>query len=143
MQAISTTTNLSTVERRSPAQAALWSGRIMSGIAVLFLLFDAAMKLARVQPVLEATAKLGYPTSIAFALGLLLLTCVVIYTIPRVSVLGAILLTGYLGGAVASHVRIGDPMFSHALFPVYIAVLLWGGLYLRESRLRELVPLRS
>jgi hypothetical protein len=92
---------------------------------------------------MEAFVKLGYPTSLAVPIGIVLLVCVVIYVIPRTSVLGAILLTGYLGGAIATHVRVGDPLFSHVLFPTYVALLLWGGLYLREDRLRALIPLRS
>jgi hypothetical protein len=124
---------------------ALWTGRIISGFVVLFLLVDAGFKLIRPlpAPAVEAFGKLGYPVEFAAGIGLLLLSCVALYLIPRTSVLGAILLTGYLGGAVASHVRVGDPWFSHALFPVYIGLLIWGGLYLREERLRALVPLRA
>jgi hypothetical protein len=121
----------------------LWVGRILSGLAALFLLFDAVIKLMKIRAVAEAFVKLGYPTSLAVPIGIVLLACVVIYTIPRTSVLGAILLTGYLGGAIATHVRVGDPLFSHVLFPTYVALLIWGGLYLREERLRALIPLRS
>lgn len=143
MQATASSTSFSSTQTANPSNRAWWTGRIMSGLAVLFLLFDAAMKLARIAPVLEATARLGYPTTLAFPIGVLLLICTIAYAIPRSSVLGAILLTGYLGGAVASQVRIGAPLFSQALFPVYVAVLIWGGLYLREKRLQDLVPLRS
>ncbi len=124
---------------------ALWIGRILSGLVVLFLLVDAGFKLIRPlpAPAVEAFGKLGYPVGLAAGIGILLLVCVALYLIPRTSVLGAILLTGYLGGAVASHVRVGDPWFSHALFPVYVGLLVWGGLYLREARLRDLIPLRS
>jgi DoxX-like family len=121
----------------------LWTGRIMSALPVLFLLMDGVMKLVKPEPVLRATVQLGYPESVIFGLGIVLLVCVVLYVIPRTAVLGAILLTGYLGGAVATHVRVGDPLFSHILFPVYVAILVWGGLYLREERLRALIPLRS
>ena len=123
----------------------LWTGRILSGLVVFFLLVDAGFKLIRPlpAPAVEAFGKLGYPVAFAAGLGILLLSCVALYLIPRTSVLGAILLTGYLGGAVASHVRVGDPWFSHALFPVYIGLLIWGGLYLRDQRLRALIPLRS
>jgi DoxX-like family len=121
----------------------LWTGRIMSAVPVLFLLMDGVMKLVKPEPVLRATVQLGYPESVIFGLGIVLLVCVVLYVIPRTAVLGAILLTGYLGGAVATHVRVGDPLFSHILFPVYVAILVWGGLYLREERLRALIPLRS
>jgi hypothetical protein len=109
----------------------------------LFLLFDAVIKLIKIPPVVEGFAKLGYPPNLPVPIGILLLVCVVIYMIPQTSVLGAIFLTGYLGGAVATHVRVGDPLFSHVLFPTYVAALIWGGLYLREDRLRALVPLRS
>jgi hypothetical protein len=124
------------------SKKALWAGRIMSAIPSLFLLLDAAMKLAKPEPVVEATARLGYPDSIIVSLGIVLLTCTVLYLIPRTAVLGAILLTGYLGGAVATHVRVGEGPFP-ILFPVIVGALLWGGLYLRDARLRELVPLRS
>jgi hypothetical protein len=125
------------------SKARLWAGRILSGLPVLFLLFDAIIKLVKIRPVVESFAKLGYRESAAVPIGIVLLVCVVIYAIPRTSVLGAILLTGYLGGAVATHVRVGDPLFSHVLFPTYVAMLIWGGLYLHEARLRALVPLRS
>ena len=121
----------------------LWAGRIMSGLAILFLAFDAVAKLLRLPPVLEGTAKLGYPVSVVFGLGTVLLVCVILYAIPRTSILGAILLTGYLGGAIATHVRVSDPLFSHTLFPIYVAILTWGGLYLRDDRLRALIPLRA
>ena len=123
----------------------LWTGRVFSGLAVLFLLFDAVFKLVRPTPaaVVDAFNKVGYPPTLAANLGLLLLACVVVYVIPRTAVLGAILLTGYLGGAVATHVRIGDPLFSHVLFPVYMGLFIWGGLYFREERVRALIPLRG
>jgi len=110
---------------------------------VLFLLFDSAIKLMKLPPAVEGTARLGYPVTLVLPIGLVLLICVVIYVIPSTSVVGAILLTGYLGGAVASNVRIGNPLFGYVLFPVYVAVLLWTGLLLRDDRLGELVPLRS
>jgi hypothetical protein len=121
----------------------LWAGRILSVLPVLFLAFDAVAKLMRLPPVLEACAKLGYSENVAGPLGITLLTCVVLYAVPRTSVLGAILLTGYLGGAVATHVRVGDPLFSHILFPTYVAALVWGGLYLRDARLGALLPFRT
>jgi hypothetical protein len=121
----------------------LWAGRMMSALAVLFLTFDATIKLMRLAPALEATAWLGDPVSVVFPLGIVLLACVVLYAIPPPSVLGAILLTAYLGGAVATNVRVSNPLFGYILFPVYVALLLWGGLYLRDQRLRALVPLRS
>ena len=122
-----------------------WAGRILSGVPVLFLLFDGIIKLVRPTPapVVEALNKLGYPPTLAVNLGILLLVCVVLYVIPRTAVLGAILLTGYLGGAVATHLRVGDPLFSHVLFPVYMGLLVWGGVYFRDERLRFLIPFRS
>jgi DoxX-like protein len=119
----------------------LWAGRIMSALAALFLLMDGIMKLLKPAPVVEGTVQLGYPESVIFGLGIVLLFCVVLYVIPRTSILGAIMLTGYLGGAVASQVRVGHPLFSYTLFPVYVAALVWGGLFLCEARLRALIPL--
>jgi len=121
----------------------LWAGRILSGLGIAFLLFDSSMKLMKAAPVLEAMPKLGWPVSLTVPLGAILLLCVLVYAIPQTSTLGAILLTGWLGGAVATHTRIGDPLFSHILFPVYMGILLWGGLYLRDVRLRALLPIRS
>jgi hypothetical protein len=121
----------------------LWGGRILSALPVLFLLWDSLMKLMRPPVVLESFERLGYPEGVAVGIGILQLVCLAVYVIPRTSVLGAILLTGYLGGAVATPVRIGDPLFTHVLFPTYLGVLLWGGLYLRDDRLRTLLPLRS
>ena len=120
----------------------LWAARIMSGLPALFLLVDAVGKLVRPAPVVEGTLQLGYPESVILGLGIVLLACTVLYIIPRTAILGAILLTGYLGGAVATHVRVGSPLFSHILFPVYLGVLIWGGLYLRDERLRAMFPLR-
>ena len=117
---------------------AVWTGRIVSAMAALFLLLDSGGKLMEARPFMEGTAQLGYPTSLVFPLGVVLLTCVVVYLIPRTSVLGAVLLTGYLGGAVATHARVQDPLFSHTLFPIYFGVLIWGGLLLRDARLRSL-----
>jgi hypothetical protein len=121
----------------------IWTGRILSGLVVLFLIPDAIVKFIKPAPVVEAFAHLGWPLSLANAIGIILLICTAVYVFPRTSMLGAILLTGYLGGAVATHMRVGDPLFSHVLFPTYLGVLLWLGLYLRDERLRALVPLRS
>ena len=103
---------------------------------------EALRKLLQVQPVLEGTAQLGYPPDVVFGLGVILFSCVLVYVIPRTSVLGAVLLTGYLGGAVATHVRVGDPLFSHVLFPTYVAAVVWGGLILRDPRLAAFLPVR-
>jgi hypothetical protein len=117
-------------------------GQVLSGLAVLFLLFDGIAKLLQVQPVIDSTVELGYPRDIPFTLGVILLSCVVLYVVPRTSVLGAVLLTAYLGGAVATHVRIGNPLFTHILFPTYLGAFLWAGLILRDARLRVLLPTR-
>ena len=115
----------------------LWAGRIISGIAVLFLTFDLAMKFAGVKAAVDGTVKLGWQPHHLPILGGLQLVCLVLYLIPRTAPLGAVLWTGYLGGAVATHLRVDDPLFSHILFPVYVAALIWGGLYLRDARVRE------
>lgn len=117
-----------------------WTGRVIGGLAVAFLIFDSAGKLLEVQPVIDGTRQLGYSPDVVFGLGVTLLCCVLAYLVPRTSVLGALLLTGYLGGAVATHVRVGSPLFTHILFPTYVAALLWGGLILRDARLRAFLP---
>jgi hypothetical protein len=108
----------------------LWAGRIISALAVLFLLFDSVIKVMKLAPAVEGTARLGYPESLVLGIGMLELVCLGVYVIPRTAVLGAILLTGYLGGAIATHVRVGSPIFTHTFFPIYVAVLVWGGLFL-------------
>jgi hypothetical protein len=117
------------------AKGRVWAGRFLSGIAIAFLSFDALGKLAKVAPVVEGSAALGYPESTLLPIGVLLAAGVVLYAIPRTAVLGAIYLAAYLGGAVASHVRVGSPLATHVLFPVYVALVLWGGLVLRNPRL--------
>ena len=121
----------------------LWTGRILRGVAILFLLFDSVIHLMVIAPVVESFNQLGYPVDVAVALGVIELICLDLYVIPRTSILGAIMLTGYLGGAVATQLRIHAPLFSTALFPLYIGILVWGGLYLRNERLRALISLRS
>lgn len=123
--------------------ASRWLGYAMSGAVVLFMLMDATMKLLELPIVLETQDTLGYPASLARPLGILLLCCTLLYAVPKTSLLGAILLTAYLGGAVATHVRVGSPLFSHVLFGVYLGALVWGGLVLRDPRLRALLSLRS
>lgn len=125
------------------SKKSLWAGRILSGLVILFLIPDGVVKFIKPAPVLEAFAHVGWPVSLANTLGILLLTCTALYAFPLTSIFGAILLTGYLGGAVATHLRAGDPLFSHVLFPTYLGTLLWLGLYWREARLRVLIPLRS
>lgn len=134
MQAITQTVSLS--------KKSLWAGRTISGLPALFLLVDAVMKLVKPAPVVEATVALGYSENVIVPLGIVLLLSTVLYLIPRTSVLGAILLTGYLGGAVATHVRAGQGLFS-IIFPVIFGVLIWLGLYLRDDWLRALIPMRQ
>jgi hypothetical protein len=126
------------------SNTAVWAGRIMSGLVIAFLLFDGAVKLVPIAPVTETMEQLGYPVSATLArgLGVLTLVCTVLYLVPQTSVLGAILLTGYLGGAIATHLRVGSPIFSHLLFGLYLGLMVWGGLYLRDPWLRTLIPLR-
>jgi len=119
----------------------LWAGRIMSGLPALLLLYSGVMDLVKPRSFVEGFVKMGYPENIMFGLGMVVLACTILYLIPRTAVLGAILLTGYLGGAVATHVRVNDLV--DVPFPVVFAALLWGGLWLRDSRLRALIPLRS
>lgn len=122
--------------------AALWGGRILSGLVVVFLLFDGAIKLIPLDIVIETSRQLGIPTDLARTLGVLTVAGALLFAWPKTSVLGAILLTGYLGGAIYVHVRAGSPLFSHTLFGVYLGILLWGGLYLRDERLRLIFPWR-
>jgi hypothetical protein len=119
-----------------------WAGWGMGALPALFLLVDGFMKLVKPALVVETTIQLGYPESVILGLGVVLLACTLLYLIPPTSVLGAILLTGYLGGAVASHVRAEDGLFP-VFFPVMMGGLVWGGLFLRDGRLRELIPLRT
>ena len=127
------------------SKGALWTGRIMSGLVIVFLLVDGAIKLVPLDIVTETSAQLGLPATVAMArtLGILTIVSTLLYTIPRTSVLGAILLTGYLGGAIATHLRIGSPLFTHVLFGFYLGVLIWGGLWLRDERVRRLIPLAN
>jgi hypothetical protein len=130
-------------ETAAVSKPALWSGRVLSGLVTVFLLFDGAIKLVPWPIVTETMDKIGYGSSetLARALGLVTIACTVLYAIPPTSILGAILLTGYLGGAMASHVRIGSPLFSHTLFALYLGLMVWGGLWLRDRSLRALIPL--
>lgn len=121
-----------------------WVGWAMSGLVIAFLLMDATMKLLALPVVLETSGQLGFVgADMARTLGVVQLVCTLLYIAPQTAVLGAILVTGYLGGAVATHVRVGSPLFTHDLFGVYLGLLIWGGLYLRDARIRALVPLRG
>lgn len=130
------------MNNKSMSKRTIWIGRILSILAILFLLFDGIMKffMDKLPPeALEAGAALQWPIEKMPLVGTILLICTILYIIPRTAVLGAILLTGYLGGAIASHVRVSNPLFTHTLFPIYIAVLIWLGLYLRDVRARNIL----
>jgi hypothetical protein len=114
----------------------------MAGLAVLFLLFDASIKVLKMPEAIKGTTDLGYQESVIVPLGILQFALLAIYLVPRSSVLGAVLWTGYLGGAIATHVRLGNPLFTHVLFPIYIAILLWGPLWLQDGHVRALLPMR-
>lgn len=115
------------------------TARILIAIPVLFLLWDSVIKLLVIAPVRDGLTRLGYPIDVAAGIGIVELACLAIFLIPRTAIPGAVLLTGFLGGAVATHVRVGDPVFTHVLFPIYVAVLLWGGLFMRDARLRAVI----
>lgn len=121
----------------------LWTGRVLSALGVLFMLFDAGLHIAKPQYVVDAFNELGYSPDIAVPLGIIVLVCLALYLYPKTSVLGCILMTGYLGGAVATNARIEAPLFTHILFPVYVGILFWGGLYLRDRAISDLIPLRK
>jgi hypothetical protein len=134
-----------TIAGKAPvSKPALWLGRVLSGLVILFLLFDGAIKLVPWPVVTETMNRIGYGSSetLARSLGIITIVCTVLYAIPPTSILGAILLTGYLGGAMASHLRIGSPLFSHILFGFYLGLMLWGGLWLRDRSLRASIPFR-
>lgn len=118
------------------------AGYVLTTLVALFLSFDSVLKVLALAPAVQGTTALGYPAESVVWIGAIELVCLVLYLVPHTAVVGALLLTGYLGGAVASHVRIGSPLFSHVLFPIYVGALLWGGLCLREQRLRALLPVR-
>jgi hypothetical protein len=135
---------MQTIPQAAPlSNARLWTGRVISSLVVLFLAFDAIAKFFKPAPVVEGFARLGFPVDLSVAIGTILLACTILYVVPRTAILGAVLLTGYLGGAVASQLRVGEPLLGYVLFPVYCGILLWLGLFLREDRLREFIGLRS
>jgi len=125
------------------SKGALWTGRVVSGLMAALLTFDAALKFTKPAQVIDAFNMLAIPRTLIVPIAVILLVCVPLYVLPPTSILGAILLTGYLGGAVCTHLRHQDPLFSHVLFPAYVGTLVWLGLFLREPRLRALVPFRS
>ncbi len=124
---------------QTPSTSRVWTGRVLSGLAIAFLLFDAGGKLTRAAMAIEGTVAMGFPESTVLPIGVLLLAGVVLHLIPRTALLGAVYLTGYLGGAIAAHVRLGNPLATHTLFPVYIAVLIWGGLALRDPQVASVL----
>jgi hypothetical protein len=126
----------------APSRTRLRAALLMTALAALFLVFDTVIKVLAVAPAVEGTTALGYPASAVRVIGVIELVCLLAYLYPPTAVLGAILFTGYLGGAIATHVRVGSPLLTHILFPIYVAALLWGGLYLREPRLYALLPRR-
>ena len=126
----------------SQSSKTIWIGRVLSTLAILFLLFDTVLKLLQLPVAVEGTTQLGYPAGVVFGIGAIELVCLALYVFPPTSVIGAILFTGYLGGAIATHVRIGSPLFTHILFPIYVAALLWGGLYARDNRVRAVFSIR-
>jgi uncharacterized membrane protein YphA (DoxX/SURF4 family) len=123
-------------QTHSTSNKTRWAGRVLSGLAVLFLTWDGVIKVLTLAPVVEGFTRLGYPVTLAVGIGILELVCVATYVIPRTSWLGAVLLTGFLGGAIATHVRVEDPLLTHTFFPIYVGLLIWGGLWLRDGRLR-------
>ena len=143
MQPVADSGMQSAIQRGSSSKTSLWAGRIITGLIAAFLVFDAVIHLLKPAPVVEGFAKLGFPIRFAVPLGIIELVCVLLYGIPCTSIFGAILMTGYLGGAIAIQLPTGNPFFGEVLFPVYIGVFLWGGIYLRDDRLRTLVPWRS
>jgi hypothetical protein len=120
--------------------ALVWTGRVISALVILFLLFDAVSKLLNVEPVQRAMIELGYPSSSGMAIGVVGIVCAALYAFPPTAVLGAVLITGLCGGAIASHLRIGSPLFSHTLFGLYVGMLAWAGVWLRSERLRDTFP---
>lgn len=137
MSATSSTLDFLSINRVAISRPSVWAGRIVTTIISLLLAMDAGMKVFLLGPAVEGTAQLGYPSHIVLPLGLIQVASLVLYLIPRTSVLGAVLWTGYLGGAVATHVRLDNPLFTHTLSPIYVAIMLWGGLWLRDARLRQ------
>jgi hypothetical protein len=143
MQAAAQPAMQTAIQPGALSKKAQWGGRIVSGLVTAFLLFDAVIHLLKPAPVVEGFAKLHLPLSLAVDLGIVELVCLVLYVIPRTSILGAVLLTGYLGGAVAIQMTTSNSLFGEILFPVYVGILVWGGIYLRDDRLRALFPWRG
>ena len=124
------------------SKAMRWAGWVMTGLVALFLAMDCVIKLIDIEPVKQTMTQLGYPITLDRVIGVIELACLILYVVPRTAVLGAILETAVMGGAIASHLRLGDPLFSHTLFGVYLGLMVWGGLWFRDARLRAMIPLR-
>jgi hypothetical protein len=135
-------TTMPSAETTAYSQKRVWTGRVLTGLSGAFLIFDGSMKLFKPPAVVQATVQMGYPESTIVGIGIVLLACTLLYLIPRASILGAVLLTGYLGGAVASNVRAEQPVFN-IVFPVVFACIAWSGLWLRDRRVQDLLPLRA
>ena len=131
----------SPLRRAAPTRSSrsVLAGRTLSGVAIAFLTFDVAVKFATSKEAIDATAQLGWQPHHLPIIGTLGLVCLILYVVPRTAPIGAVLWTGYLGGAVATHLRVDNPLFSHVLFPIYVAAFIWGGLYLRDARVRALL----
>lgn len=130
-------------DTNTTSKGRLWTARIMSGIVILFMLMDSIMKFIQPPSVVEGTVSLGFAEHHILVIGILGLISILLYAYPRTSILGAVLLTGYWGGAIATHVRLDNPLFTHILFPIYLAILAWGGIWLREEKLRDLIPFKK
>lgn len=140
MTALPTHTVVATAETRTATSSkSIVAGWILSGLAIAFLTMDVVGKLLMVPQVVEGSGQLGYPASTILPIGIIGAVCLITYVVPRTAPLGAILWTGYFGGAIATHLRLGNPLLTHTLFPIYIAALIWGGLWLRDARLRALL----
>lgn len=137
------TTVNSTLTAEPISKARIWTSRIMGGIVILFMLFDSVFKFIKPAEVVQGTVELGYAEHHLPVIGILGLLSIVLYAIPRTSLLGVVLLTGYFGGAIATHIRLDNPLFSHVLFPVYLAILAWGALWLKDEKVRQLIPFKK
>ncbi len=134
---------MATIDRRpAVSRSARWTGRVLTGLCVLFLLFDAALHLAKPAPVIDAFSRLGYPITLAVPIGIVELVCVAVYLYPRTTAFGAVLLTGYLGGAIATNLRVGSPLFAETLFPIYLGIAIWAGVVLRDRGVLAFIPVR-
>ena len=131
------------METQKTSKTQLWIGRIMSGLVIAFMLFDAIIKFIKPEMVIQTTSQLGYKEHHIIVMGLCALIPTILYAIPRTSIFGAVLLTGHLGGAIATHLRVDNPLFGFTLFPVYIGILMWGGIWLRDEQLRSIFPFKK